>query len=135
MNFDELTKNIKFDDSGLVPAIIQDFQTGEVLMLGYMNEESIRRTLERGETVFWSRSRQTLWHKGETSGNIQKVKEIRLDCDGDVLLLRVDQIGGAACHTGYRSCFYRRFDKEKGLVIDGKQIFDPNKVYGNGKKE
>ena len=127
MDSEELTKNIKFDDSGLVPVIIQDYQSGEVLMLGYMNKEAVRRTLEQGETVFWSRTRQTFWHKG--------VREVRLDCDGDCLLLRVEQVGGAACHTGYRSCFYRRFDRVKGLVVNSKRVFDPDKVYGKKKNE
>ena len=99
---------IKFDSSGLVPAIVQDAETNEVLMMAYMNEESLRLTLERGETVFWSRSRSELWHKGATSGNIQKVVEFRVDCDADTLLVRV-QPAGPACHTGERSCFYREY--------------------------
>ncbi len=101
---------LKFDERGLIPTIVQDFKTGEVLMLAYMNEESLKRTLESGETWFWSRSRQELWHKGESSGNIQKVKEIRYDCDEDTLLVLVEQIG-VACHTGNRTCFYRTLKK------------------------
>jgi len=101
---------IKFDSSGLVPAIVQDAETNEVLMMAYMNEESLRLTLERGETVFWSRSRSELWHKGATSGNVQKVVEFRVDCDADTLLVRV-QPAGPACHTGERSCFYREMEK------------------------
>ncbi|HAW60608.1 MAG TPA: phosphoribosyl-AMP cyclohydrolase, partial [Actinobacteria bacterium] len=101
---------LKFNEDGLIPAIVQDFKTGEVLMLAYMNQESLRRTLESGETWFWSRSRQELWHKGITSGNVQKVKEIRYDCDEDTLLVLVEQIG-VACHTGKRSCFYRMLVK------------------------
>ena len=97
---------IKFDSNGLVPAIVQDAETNQVLMLAYMNEESLRLTLEKGETVFWSRSRGELWHKGETSGNIQKVIEIRMDCDADTLLILVHP-AGPACHTGNQSCFYR----------------------------
>ena len=94
---------------GLVPAIAQDAATGEVLMLAYMNEEAWKRTLETGEAHYWSRSRKELWHKGGTSGNVQKVLSIRLDCDSDTVLLKIEQIGGAACHTGRRSCFYREW--------------------------
>ena len=97
---------IKFDTSGLIPAIIQDTETKEVLMMAYMNEESLKLTFEKGETVFWSRSRNELWHKGATSGNIQKVVEIRVDCDADTLLILVHP-AGPACHTGERTCFYR----------------------------
>lgn len=97
---------VKYDANGLVPAIVQDVNTHEVLMLAYMNAESLRRTLETGETVFWSRSRQELWHKGATSGNVQRVVEVRVDCDADALLIRV-QPAGPACHTGERTCFYR----------------------------
>ena len=100
---------IKFDSNGLVPAIVQDAETNEVLMLAYMNEESLRLTLEKGETVFWSRSRGELWHKGETSGNIQKVIEIRVDCDADTLLILVHP-AGPACHTGSQTCFYRSIE-------------------------
>lgn len=101
------SREIKYDASGLVPAIVQDANTNEVLMLAYMNEESLRLTLEMGETHFWSRSRQELWHKGATSGNIQRVVEVRVDCDADTLLILVNP-AGAACHTGNRSCFYRK---------------------------
>ncbi len=97
---------IKWDEHGLAPAIVQEANTGEVLMLAYVNTEALRLCRATGETHFWSRSRQVLWHKGETSGNIQKIKEIRLDCDGDVLLILVEQTG-VACHTGQRTCFYR----------------------------
>ena len=97
---------VKFNEAGLVPAIVQDHATGEVLMLAYMNAESLNKTLETGETWFWSRSRQSLWHKGETSGNTQRVVSIAIDCDGDTLLVRV-QPAGPACHTGARSCFFR----------------------------
>lgn len=97
---------IKFDASGLVPAIVQDAQTGDVLMLAYMNRESLQLTLEKRETFFWSRSRNELWHKGATSGNVQRVVEVRLDCDADTLLVRVHP-AGPACHTGNRTCFYR----------------------------
>lgn len=106
-----------FDEKGLVPAVIQDADSLEVLMVAYMNRESLRRTLASGETHFWSRSRQCLWHKGETSGNIQQVREILFDCDSDTLLVKVDQRGGA-CHTGHRSCFYRRIDTRTGSVLE-----------------
>ena len=100
------SSEIKYDANGLVPAIIQDSETKEVLMMAYMNQESLKLTLEKGETIFWSRSRNELWHKGATSGNIQKVVEIRVDCDADTLLILVHP-AGPACHTGERSCFYR----------------------------
>jgi phosphoribosyl-ATP pyrophosphohydrolase/phosphoribosyl-AMP cyclohydrolase len=105
----DIESKVVFDKKGLVPAIIQDAHNGEVLMLAYMNRESLRRTIESGQTWFWSRSRQEFWCKGETSGHKQYVKEIRYDCDGDALLVLVDQIG-VACHTGERSCFYRNLD-------------------------
>ena len=107
----ELINEIKFDEGGLVPAIVQDANTNEVLMMAYMNQESLRLTLEKGETVFWSCSRGELWHKGATSGNIQKVVEIRVDCDADTLLIRVHP-AGPACHTGNQSCFYRNIKEE-----------------------
>lgn len=103
---------ISFGTNGLIPAIVQDAETNEVLMMAYMNAESLRLTLEKGQTVFWSRSRGELWHKGGTSGNIQKLVEIKLDCDADTLLIRVNP-AGAACHTGERSCFYRKIEENK----------------------
>ena len=107
----ELLDEIKYDSRGLVPAIIQDVETSQVLMLAYMNEESLRLTMERRETYFWSRSRKQLWHKGETSGNTQRVIDVRLDCDADTLLILVNS-SGPACHTGEQSCFYRGFEEE-----------------------
>ncbi len=107
---EELIKEIKYDVNGLVPAIVQDAETLEVLMLAYMNPESLKLTLETGETWFWSRSRSELWHKGATSGNIQKVVEVKVDCDADTLLVLVNP-AGAACHTGERTCFYRNFSR------------------------
>lgn len=113
---------------GLITAIAQDATSGEVLMVATMNEEALARTLELGEVVYWSRSRRRLWHKGEESGHVQKVTELYLDCDGDALLIKVQQVGGAACHTGKRSCFFRRL--EEGSVRDvGVQVFDPWEVY------
>ena len=99
---------LKYDDKGLIPAIIQDCKSNEVLMMAYMNKASLQRTIESGKTCFWSRSRQKFWTKGETSGNVQLVKEILYDCDEDTLLIKVEQIGSGACHTGNRTCFYRQ---------------------------
>ena len=114
--------------NGLVPAIVQDFNSNEVLMLGFMNPEAWEATLSTGQATFYSRTRQKLWVKGETSGHVQIVKEIRIDCDDDTILLRVDQVGGAACHTGHRSCFFKKI--EDGTVnIIGKPVFDPREVY------
>ncbi|MEZ4332873.1 MAG: phosphoribosyl-AMP cyclohydrolase [Myxococcota bacterium] len=113
---------------GLVTAIAQDDATGEILMVAYMNEESLRRTLAKREAVYWSRSRKKLWHKGEESGNVQKLVGLYVDCDGDALVLRVEQVGGAACHTGKRNCFFRRIDGDR-IEDVGEQVFDPNQVY------
>jgi phosphoribosyl-AMP cyclohydrolase len=115
--------------NGLIPAIIQDALTHEVLMLGYMNRESWQKTLETKRVSFWSRSRGKLWIKGETSGHTQEVKDIYLDCDGDTLLIKVNQIGGAACHTGFRSCFHLRHE-EGEWKVSGEKVFDPKEVYG-----
>lgn len=114
---------------GLIPVIIQDAASNEVLMLGYMNRESWEKTLETKNATFWSRSRNKLWIKGETSGHVQEVKEIYLDCDGDTILIKVNQVGGAACHTGHRSCFHHRYEKG-GWEMFGERIFDPKEVYG-----
>lgn len=113
---------------GLIPAIAQDYKTGEVLMLAYMNEQAFEETLNSGKATYWSRSRNELWKKGETSGHMQDVKEIRVDCDNDTVLLKVDQIGGAACHKGYKSCFFSCV-KNNELEITDPIIFDPKKVY------
>jgi len=119
--------NLKFDRNGLIPAVMQDYKTGEILMAAYMSKESLRKTIRTKKAHFYSRSRKRLWLKGETSGNIQKIKDVYLDCDNDCLLMRIDQVGGA-CHTGYRSCFYRKV-KDGKLKVVGKKIFDPKKVY------
>lgn len=118
---------VKFDDNGLIPAVIQDYKNGEVLMVAYMNRESLEKTLSLGKTCFWSRSRQQFWIKGESSGHIQEVKEVFIDCDMDTLLFKVDQ-KVAACHTGYRGCFYRRIEGDE-LVVTGEKIFEEDKVY------
>ena len=126
----------KFDGDGLIPALAMDAITREPLMLAYMNAESLRRTLELGEAVYWSRSRQEYWHKGATSGHIQRIVEIRTDCDQDALILLVEQIGAGACHTGRGSCFYRRVVAEGaagGAKLEFTEpglSFDPQKVYG-----
>ncbi len=114
---------------GLLPAIAQDAETGEVLMIAYMNAESYAETVATGQAVYYSRSRQQLWRKGEQSGHTQQVREIYLDCDGDAILLKVRQLGGAACHEGYRSCFFRQVTPE-GLKVVGRRVFDPDDVYG-----
>ena len=118
----------KFD--GLLPAIVQDRKSKEVLMVAFMNQEAWEKTLETNEGHYWSRSRQTLWHKGGTSGNVQKVKEIRVDCDDDTVLLIVDQVGKAACHTGHVSCFHKVLNEDGGLDVVGEPVFDPREVYG-----
>ena len=113
---------------GLIPAIAQDWKTGEVLMLAYINEESWKETLRTGHGVYWSRSRSKLWHKGEESGNVQIVKEILVDCDADTVIFKVEQVGGAACHEGYHTCFFRKVAGDK-LEVVGERVFDPKKVY------
>lgn len=115
---------------GIVPVIIQDADSGTVLMLGFMNREAFELTIETGLAHFWSRSKKRLWMKGESSGHTQEVKEVRIDCDNDSILLKVIQNGRAACHEGYRSCFFRKI-KGSGLIIDDEKIFDPEKVYGS----
>ena len=112
----------------LIPAIAQDRRSGDVLMLAYMNKESLRKTLATGYAHYFSRSRRRLWKKGETSGHVQRVREIRIDCDSDTILLKVHQVGGAACHEGYQSCFFRQVTPE-GLKVIGAPVFDPKDVY------
>jgi len=124
MSFDAIIDQVKFDDKGLVAAIIQDMENGEVLMVAYMNKEALQRTLEGPYVTFWSRSRQKFWVKGETSGHTQTVKEIYVDCDVDALLIKVEQ-NVAACHAGYRSCFYRQVEGD-GLKVIAEQVFDPS---------
>jgi len=122
----------KFDADGLIPCITQDVRTGEVVMFAFMNAESLGHTLQTGKATYWSRSRKKLWVKGEESGNVQLVKELRTDCDQDVLLLKVEQAGvGAACHNGYESCFYRRLANRETFALEftGQPKFDPKQVY------
>jgi len=124
----ESRPNFAKGDGGLLPAIAQDAKTGVVLMLAYMNEEAYDETVRTGRAVYYSRSRSKLWRKGEESGNVQKVEGIYLDCDRDTILVRVNQIGDAACHVGYQSCFYRQVTDE-GLKVIAEKVFDPDEVY------
>jgi len=125
MSETDATVDVEFGDDGLIPAVAQDADSGEVLMLAYVNETALARTRETGEAHYYSRSREELWHKGGSSGHTQAIEEIRVDCDGDALLYLVDQTGGA-CHTGYESCFHRLLDGE----TVGERVFDPEEVYG-----
>ena len=126
----KILEQLKFDSDGLIPAIAQDEATGDILMMAWMNRESVAETVSSNRAVYWSRSRKKLWRKGEESGNIQEVKSIHIDCDADVILLRVNQIGGAACHTGHRSCFYREIvDGGNSVKEKNDVLFDPKVVY------
>ncbi len=126
---DTYLDQIKWTSDGLMPAIAQDHKTGEVLMVAWMNRESLALTVAEQRAVYWSRSRQKLWRKGEESGNVQQIRDIRLDCDSDVLMLQVEQIGGIACHTGRRSCFYRSLKDGEWQTI-APVITDPEQLYG-----
>jgi phosphoribosyl-AMP cyclohydrolase len=120
---------LDFDKNrGLIPTIVQDYQSGEVLMLAYMNNEAWKTSLNTGNATYFSRSRQKLWVKGETSGNVQLIKEIRIDCDNDTVLLKVEQLGGAACHTGHKSCFFKKVENGSIRVV-GEPVFHPEEVY------
>ena len=130
MNMDTAWLNkVKWNDAGLVPVIAQEAQTGKVLMFAWMNRAALERTAASGEAVYWSRSRRKLWHKGEESGHVQKVRELRLDCDDDVVLLTVEQVGGIACHTGRHNCFFQKFADGKWVVVDP-VVKDPKDIYG-----
>lgn len=120
---------IKWTAEGLVPVIAQDATSGRILMFAWMNREALEKTVQLGEAVYWSRSRNKLWHKGESSGHVQKVREIRLDCDGDVLLLEIEQVGGIACHTGRESCFYSRLEGGEWVPADP-VLKNPEEIYG-----
>ena len=119
---------VKWDAQGLVPVIAQDAQSGEVLMFAWMNREALERTAQKGEAVYWSRWRRKLWHKGEESGHTQKVREMRIDCDNDVILLKIEQTGGIACHTGRRSCFFQRYGDGQWIAVDA-VLKDPKDIY------
>ncbi len=125
---DAWLEQIKWTAEGLVPVIAQDAASGRVLMMAWMNRESLQRSVAGGEAVYWSRSRQQLWHKGESSGHTQKIKRIRLDCDADVLLLEIEQVGGIACHTGRASCFYAELRDQQWVSVDP-VIKDPSEIY------
>jgi phosphoribosyl-AMP cyclohydrolase len=122
-------QQLNWNEQGLVPAIAQDWQTGEVLMLAWMNRDALRLTIDEGRAVYWSRSRQALWRKGETSGHVQHLKELRIDCDADTVLMKVEQVGGVACHTGRRSCFFQQLDKGAWRITD-EVLKDPGDMYG-----
>jgi phosphoribosyl-AMP cyclohydrolase len=122
-------QHIKWNEQGLVPAIAQDWKTGEVLMLAWMNQEALEHTVREGRAIYWSRSRNKLWRKGEESGNVQLLKELRIDCDADTVLLKVEQVGGIACHTGRRSCFHTREESGEWIVTDA-IVKDPQEMYG-----
>jgi phosphoribosyl-AMP cyclohydrolase len=127
-NSEAWLNKVNWSEDGLVPAIAQDADSGDILMVAWMNRDALRQTVELGEAVYWSRSRKKLWHKGEESGHTQKVKEIRLDCDEDVVLLKIDQVGGIACHTGRRSCFFQRLEKGIWVTVDP-VLKDPHEIY------
>jgi len=120
---------VKFDEKGLCAAIAQDYKTGLIMMIAWMNKEALELTLSTRKVHYWSRSRNKLWFKGEESGNVQEVKNIYIDCDMDAVLIKVNQIGGAACHTGYASCFYREIKENGDMETQGEKMFDPEKVY------
>jgi phosphoribosyl-AMP cyclohydrolase len=127
MSYNTIVEEIKFNENGLVPAVAQQHDSGEVLMMAWMNADALRETLETGRVCYWSRSRQSLWRKGESSGQIQALKKMQIDCDGDTVLLKVDQ-SGVACHTGHRSCFYRAV-RNGALVTIAEQLVDPADLY------
>ncbi len=124
-----LLQDIKWNEQGLVPAIAQDWQSGEVLMLAWMNRDALQLTIDEGRAIYWSRSRQALWRKGEESGHVQMLKELRIDCDADTVLLKVEQVGGIACHTGRRACFYRLLEDGSWRVTDD-VLKQPADMYG-----
>jgi phosphoribosyl-AMP cyclohydrolase len=125
-----VTQQIKWNEQGLIPAIAQDWQTGEVLMLAWMNPDALQLTIREGRAIYWSRSRQALWRKGEESGHVQHLKELRIDCDADTVLMKVEQIGGIACHTGRRSCFYQLLEDGHWNVTD-EVLKQPDAIYAN----
>ncbi len=128
-NHQDFLDQVKWTEDGLVPVIAQDAVSKRILMFAWMNREALAKTVELGEAVYWSRSRNKLWHKGESSGHVQKVREIRLDCDHDVILLQIEQQGGIACHTGRESCFYSRLDDGRWVAVDP-VLKNPDEIYG-----
>lgn len=132
MSADAWLNKVNWSEDGLVPAIAQDDLTGDILMVAWMNRDALKKTVELGEAVYWSRSRKKLWHKGEESGHTQKVKELRLDCDEDVVLLKIEQCGGIACHTGRRSCFFQKLEQGQGghhWTAVEPVLKDPHEIY------
>ncbi|NQX88750.1 MAG: phosphoribosyl-AMP cyclohydrolase [Halioglobus sp.] len=127
---DLLLRTINWNEQKLVPAIAQDWQTGDILMLAWMNREALQLTIEEGRAVYWSRSKQAIWRKGEASGNVQHLRELRIDCDADTVLMKVEQVGGIACHTGRRSCFYLRLEDGEWQITD-EVLKDPKDMYGS----
>ena len=125
----KIVSGLKFNSEGLIPVVAQDARDGEVLMVAYMSKESLVLSLRTGTATYWSRSRQTLWKKGESSGHVQKIHAVLKDCDNDTLLIKIEQVGGAACHTGHRSCFYSRCNEEGAWDEVSSPVFDPKKVY------
>ena len=124
-----LVQNITWNEQGLIPAIAQDWQSGEGLMLAWMNRDALQLTIDEGRAIYWSRSRQALWRKGEESGHVQRLKELRIDCDADTVLLKVEQVGGIACHTGRRACFFQRLEDGAWRITDG-VLKKPEDMYG-----
>tara|TARA_R110002072_G_scaffold542_3_gene4334 strand:- start:483 stop:884 length:402 start_codon:yes stop_codon:yes gene_type:complete len=129
---DTLLQDIKWNEQGLIPAIAQDWRSGEVLMMAWMNREALQLTIDEGRAIYWSRSRQALWRKGEESGHVQALKELRIDCDADTVLLKVEQVGGIACHTGRRACFYRRLEDGVWRITDD-VLKEPAQMYGESR--
>lgn len=125
----KITDQIKWNEQGLIPAIAQDWQTGEVLMLAWMNREALELTAREERAVYWSRSRRSLWRKGEESGHVQKLRELRIDCDADTVLLKVEQVGGIACHTGRRSCFFSKLEQGEWINVED-VVRPPEEIYG-----
>ena len=124
-----LSRDIKWNEQGLIPAIAQDWKSGEILMLAWMNQQAFELTVTEGRAVYWSRSRQALWRKGEQSGHVQELKELHIDCDSDTVLMKVEQVGGIACHTGRRSCFFRKLERG-GWQVSEAIVRSPEEIYG-----
>ena len=125
----KISAGLNWNEQGLLPAIAQDWETGEILMLAWMNREALELTIAEQRAIYYSRSRSALWRKGESSGNVQHLKEIRIDCDDDTVLLKIEQLGGATCHTGHRSCFHKKIE-DGSVKIIGEPVFDPKEIYG-----
>ena len=125
---DDWLNQVRWDEKGLIPVIVQEAETSKILMFAWMNREALKATIDKGEATYWSRSKNSLWHKGDQSGHIQKVREVRLDCDQDVILLKVEQEGGIACHTGRHNCFFYKLEANKWMIVEP-VIKDPKEIY------